>query len=100
MLVSRVILTVEQTLQKILSAFDHRISIQDNWDCQEILVLDSGPADTEILIPHKLERVPTYYIANPSLGGVVYDSDRANWSKTLLKLKCSVPNAELRLIVL
>ena len=79
-------------------ALTNRLRFQDNFQCKLVDVLDTGSADTEFIVTHNLGAVPTHYLANAS-AGYVYDSDRANWTDEEMKLKCSAPNASLKLVI-
>lgn len=98
MRVSTVILNGEKAIRELFQALTNRLRFEDNFQCKVLDVPDSGPADTEFIVQHNLGAVPTHYLANAS-AGYVYDSDKANWTVTEMKLKCSAPNATLKLVV-
>lgn len=97
MLISRVILTVTQTLQDILRALSNRLTFKDNFQCV-ILDVTGGLADTEFVVTHNLQVIPIGYIANAS-AGVVSDSNKVLWTSSTMRLKCSVSSASIRLVV-
>jgi hypothetical protein len=90
----------EQLMQQMKTALLKRLNFTDNIESSEILVADTGPADTIFLVPHKLGKKPRYYIAMLDRAGTVYEMNRFLWTTTELQLKCSVPHANLKLLVL
>lgn len=98
MRISSVILDTGKTIRELVQALTNRLRFEDNHACVLIDVADTGSADTEFIVVHNLGVVPTHYVVNSS-AGYVYDSDRANWTITEMKLKCSAPNATLKLVI-
>lgn len=92
-------LSGEQLLQQMKTALLKRLNFDDNIESSAVQVSDTGPADTIFFVPHKLGKKPRYYIAMLDRAGTVYELNRALWTDTQLQLKCSVPNANLKLIV-
>ena len=88
------------TIRNIVKAFQSGIEFQENIHCVVVDVVDSGTANTEFTVTHKLGRVPTICIvARIDKAGTVYDSSTGSWSTTIIKLKCSAANARLKLII-
>jgi hypothetical protein len=87
------------TVRQLIQALDNRLTIDHNFQARLVVVADSGTADTDIVIPHHLGKVPVAYFWNISEAGVVYDEDRANWTITDMIVRCSVANAALVLVV-
>lgn len=100
MRVSRVIISDHQSIEHILKILDHRVGPVDNWECSILDIPDTGLADTEFIVVHKLQKIPTFYIYNIDKAGIVYDSNKATWTDIEMTLKCSLPNAQLKLVVL
>lgn len=64
-----------------------------------MIIADTGPADTEFSVNHMLGKIPRLYLYNCNVGGVVYDSRRADWTQSAMYLKCTQPNATLVLTI-
>lgn len=86
-------------LQQISQAIQKRLTFNDNIQSSILDVGDTGPADTEFLVPHNLGKVPLGFIANLDRSGSVYVSNRGTWTQLQMSLKCSAANAVLKLIV-
>ena len=93
-------LTGEQLMDQMKTALLKRLNFTDNIESNEVLVADTGPANVIFLVPHKLNKVPRYYIAMLDRAGDIYELNRALWTNKEIQLKCSVPNARLKLLVL
>jgi hypothetical protein len=91
-------LTGDRLLQHLKTALLKHLTFEDNIDSSTIDIDDTGPANTEFLVQHNLGRVPKYYIANTD-SGFITDSSRSSWAPTQMWLKCSSPNAKLKLVV-
>lgn len=89
----------DETLDTLVKALNNRLSIQENLQAKVLGVADTGTADTEFSVSHGLGQIPTVYIYNIDRSGIVYDSARATWTENVMKLKCSVANAVLILVV-
>lgn len=100
MRVSRVILTDRKSIEDMLKILDHRISPEDNMELVIVSVADTGLADTEFVVTHNLGKTPSFYVVNVATNCVVYDSNRALWDDTTMRLKCSSPNQAIKLVVL
>lgn len=58
-------------------------------------------ADTEFSITHNLNRIPEIVIWNvDTTAAMIYDSNRAGWTKTALTLKCNQGSVGLTVLVL
>lgn len=87
------------TLNSVYEGLDKRLTFLENHRCTEVEVEDTGDADVEFEVEHNLGKTPRLYLYNISQSGIVYDSRRAEWTTSLMYLKCSSANAELILIV-
>lgn len=99
MRVSQIILDQMVTLREFIRALTNRLTFQDNFQATVIVIDDSGPANTEFIVQHTLDTIPTGYIANMAGAGDVYDSDRDNWTTREIKLKCTLSNAKIYLVI-
>lgn len=99
MRIDTVILNAERTLRQLVDAMQNRLTFRDNFHSRQIVIPDSGPADTEIIIPHRLEKIPTGYIANVDAAAIVYDSDPDNWTAEELRIKCNQSNIRISLVI-
>jgi len=97
MKLERIVTDTKDTLSRVLEALDKRLTLHENVVSIEATVSDTGTADTEFSISHKLGHVPRFYIANLDRAGVVYDSNRTSWTSSTITLKCSAANASIRL---
>lgn len=61
--------------------------------------LTISQADTETAVPHNLGVMPFMYVANTDKGGVIYDSNRANWDSNTIYIKSSAAGASVRLLL-
>lgn len=93
----------------IIEKINGRISIGDgtqasqsgNVDGQLISVAFPTPADTEIEVPHGLDRIPIALIPLlPDRACSVYGSNIGSWTKTRMLLKCNVASASVSLWIL
>ena len=66
---------------------------------KEVSITDTGAVDTEFTVNHNLGRIPTYYWYTINKAGIVYDSRRADWTISLMYLKCNQANAALKLAI-
>ena len=89
---------VEQ-LKRIVRGLRNGLTLQDNVQCVILDIPDTGLANTELVVSHKLGKIPIIYIYNIDRNGVVYDSQRNLWTNVSLRIKCSVANAVLKLVV-
>jgi hypothetical protein len=89
-------------LRRIVAKINGRLSLGDgtsgswagNLDAQDIDVTFPSVADTEVEVPHGLERTPVGVVAfSLDRAGHVYDSRRGSWDATRLFLKCSTASA-------
>lgn len=99
MKIDPVVGSVGTKITQIITALHRRLTLNDNIACAIVDVADSGTANTEFTVDHRLGYVPTVYIANVSKSGYVYDSSRATWTATQMTLKCSAANAAIRLVI-
>lgn len=99
MRVSSVILTVERTLRDLVDALANRLTFRENFLARTVAIVDSGPADTDIVVAHNLDIIPSGYIANLDAAGIVYDVNRATWTREEITIRCSVSNASIVLVV-
>lgn len=90
---------VPNSLRRAITAINGELDLYDNLKCKIIDVADTGAANVEFTVNHYLGRKPVIYIVNIDRNGVVYDSSRATWTDTIIKLKCSAANAVLKLVV-
>ena len=88
-----------RVVERIIFGLNGRLNFIDNMEVKIVSVSDTGDVDTEFTVTHNLGKVPTGYIANINQGGFVYDSDKANWTTIILKLKCTTANSALTLVV-
>ena len=88
-----------EAIKHIISALNKQLDLYDNLRCKILDVADTGSANTEFSVTHGLGVKPVIYIANIDRSGIVYDSNRATWTDTVMTLKCSVANAVLKLVV-
>ena len=99
MRIDSVILNERKTLQTILNALIKRLTLEDNIQCTIIDVDDTGDADTEFTVTHKLGKIPVSYVANIDKDGTVYSSAKDTWTTTQMTLKCSAANAKMTIVV-
>jgi hypothetical protein len=85
--------------KRVYDLLNGKIDFADNIFCRTVDVPDTGTANVAFTVTHGLGRTPIAYIWNINAAGIVYDHDRDNWTTTTLTLKCSISNAEVRLIV-
>lgn len=79
---------------------DDQSSQAGNLDAQRISWTFSGTPDTESAIPHGLQRVAEgYLVVGADRACIVYDSQRASWSKDSIFLKCNTASATVALLV-
>lgn len=89
----------DAVIRRLVEAVNGRLTLLDNISAAVITIADSGPADTQYVVSHNIGRIPSGYIWNIDKAGIVYDFNRSTWTSTQLKIKCSVANAALTLIV-
>lgn len=99
MRIDSVILNERKTLQQLINALTKRLTLEDNIQSVIVNIADTGPADTEFVVTHKLGKVPTVFMYNINKAGVVYESAKDTWTATQMTLKCSAANAETTLVV-
>ena len=99
MRVSQVILSGERTINAILEALNNRLTFGDNFQAKQVVIPDSGTADTTITVFHNLGKIPVGYIANLDQAGIVYDDSRITWTDSEMTVKCSVSNASIVLVI-
>jgi hypothetical protein len=99
MRIDSVVLNERKTLQQLINALTNRLTFEDNFQCTIVSIADTGAADTEFVVTHKLGKIPTAYIANLESAGEVYSTGKDTWTTTQMTLKCSAANAKLTLVV-
>jgi hypothetical protein len=96
-------------MQTVAAALNGNISFGDgtlsehtgNIDGQTIVVKMPLIADTEIVVPHGLERVPTGRIViGQNAPGHLYDSNRGGWGIDKIYLKCDSPSVTFTLALI
>ena len=71
-----------------------------NLDAKWYIVSDTGTINTEFSITHSLYRIPVgAIVVSQSIAGSLYDSDRSNWTSTVVKFKFSAANGAIRLLI-
>lgn len=93
------IIDVKKSLQTVIQALRHRLSLSDNLQCSIITVDDTGLANTSFTVVHKLGKTPEAYIANLDLHGTVRSVSKDTWTTTEMQIECSVAHAQLTLVV-
>lgn len=98
--------TLNQTIQEILRrltsiSLGNAVSGQKsgNLDAQFLRVIFGG-ADTEVVVPHGLSRIPQgYFVVRSDRACNVYDSSTTAWSRGSLFLRCDTASADVVLLV-
>lgn len=102
MKIDRGLVTVGST-QAVLAhlgrAMTGRLELEENIWCRIVTVPNTGSANTEFTVTHALGRTPVVYFWNIDRSGLVYDSQRNLWDTTTLRLKCSVANAAVVVVI-
>jgi hypothetical protein len=93
----------EILLQEIFRNIDLGNAAHDskagNFNAMYVQDTDTGVANTEFTVAHKLDRVPVAYITGYiSKAGVIYDSG-TTWTTTNMYLKCDAANASVTLLI-
>ena len=66
----------------------------------QFVVVTTTTANTEVVVPHTLNVIPTgFLVTGINVGGVVYSSGTA-WTSTNVYLKCSAANATINIFLL
>lgn len=100
MLVDQVILNVNDTIKKILSALANQLTFKDNFRSVFASVSDSGTANTEFILTHKLGRVPEgFIITDLTVQSTIISSSKSLWTTTEMRLKCSAANVGFTILV-
>jgi len=89
----------DSAIKQIMDALQKRLTFTDNIASSDIVIGDTGSADTVIMIQHNLGKVPRYFLANLDRAGSVYEFNRPLWTPVQMQLKCSAANAVLHLLV-
>lgn len=100
MIISRVVGDVTVTLKKILDAINGKLTLAENIQYQQVVIDDSGAANSVVVVPHDLQRIPTAYFWNTDQAGVVYDYQRDAWTSSQITVKCSIAHSVLNLTLL
>ena len=88
------------SLKRVLEALANSLTPDDNFRMKLLGPVTTPAANVEFTVTHSLGTTPKYYIWNVDAAGTVYDSRRANWTASLMYLKCSVAGAALYLLVM
>lgn len=86
-------------MQRVLDGLNKRLTLTENMRAIAATVSDTGPADTEFTVTHLLGKTPSFYFYNSDRAGSVYDSRRAEWTETVMYLKCSTGNTALTIMI-
>jgi len=89
--------SIQHYIEDIYEEFNGKIDLV-NQRVAQVTISDTGAANTEFAVTHNLGVVPTYYLWNINKSGVVYKGTTA-WTTTNIYLKCSVANAEVKIVV-
>jgi len=89
---------ISNSVSELQEEFNGKIEIV-NLLAKELSISDTGSANTEFTVSHKIGIVPSYYIWNIDKAGIVYDSRRSSWTTEEIYLKCSVANAALKILI-
>lgn len=92
-----------EDLYKILNrnvSFGSNVDSEDqNIDGKMVAISDTGPANTQVIVNHDLNRVPRFIdIKYKSVAGDWYDSG-AVWTNTQVFLKFTTANMSVRLFI-
>ncbi len=90
--------------RKVIEVINGGIVLGDGTDAVNlrgvwVTVADTGLADTEFTVTHGIGQIVKQFLHTIDKGGVVYKSDEVNWTTNILKLKCTVANANVRLFI-
>ncbi len=86
-------------VDRVVHAMSKRLTFAENIHAVELTVPDTGNADVEFTVQHKLGKTPRLYLYNIDRAGVVYDSRRSEWTTSEMFLKCSTANCSLVMTV-
>jgi len=94
-------------LNEVLSRYSMKLGdiinkglrITDNFDSQIVTVTTSG-ADTEVIVPHTLKRVPNgYFVLNTNKAANIYDSG-TTWTTTNIYIKSNAATTTVKMLIL
>jgi hypothetical protein len=76
------------------------LKFSDNFNCEQVVVADTGTADTEFKVAHTLKRVPSgYLMISRNKAGQIYKGSTA-WSDTFVYLKADTANMNITLLLI
>jgi hypothetical protein len=107
-LTEQVALAISSKIQEIIRRVNQGWSLGSgatgykagNLDAQYVDVVFPSVADTQVAIPHGLQRRPIgYAVVRSDRAADIYDSSAGSWTVEVLYLKSNVANATVRLLV-